>query len=285
MSTDLTALPTVPGVMKYLSERSTVLRRFTAPGESVNTGEYEDFEVAVRNGRPLQDAFTLEDHGFELRTLPSAVKDFTDRDELARVYGPEIEAFVKERTGADEVALLGPTLRRAADPKENDSQPAAGLVHIDFSPEGAPAHVQEMYEKHFPNGQGYRRAKSTSVWRVFSPPPQDWPLAVCDFSSLEPDEGLPNTLYFVEQVPEDPFGPVPPTTRSNVSGSEFHHKPHHRWYYFPDMNREEVLFFTFHDSDHESGAWRVMHSAFHDLTARATVPRHSVEFRSVAYFH
>jgi hypothetical protein len=31
-------------------------------------------------------------------------------------------------------------------------------------------------------------------------------------------------------------------------------------------------------------AWRVPHSAFRDSTARATQPRHSIEFRTIAYF-
>ena len=49
------------------------------------------------------------------------------------------------------------------------------------------------------------------------------------------------------------------------------------------MTRDEVLFFKFNDSDH-ARAWRVPHSAFLDRSARATQPRHSVEFRTVAYF-
>jgi len=39
----------------------------------------------------------------------------------------------------------------------------------------------------------------------------------------------------------------------------------------------------YHDTDH-SVAWRTMHSAFHDQTAQAIQPRHSIEFRTVAYF-
>jgi hypothetical protein len=49
------------------------------------------------------------------------------------------------------------------------------------------------------------------------------------------------------------------------------------------MTRDEVLFFKLNDSD-ESRAWRVPHTAFHDKTANATQPRHSIELRSLAYF-
>ncbi|MCP2636315.1 hypothetical protein K0817_007000 [Microbacterium sp. HD4P20] len=279
---ELGTVPAVWGVMNYLSEESTVLRRFTAPGRSVNTGLYDSYAVQVYDARAVHRPFTLERNGFELVHRPTRVEDFTDRDEIARVYDAEIEEFVRLRLGADRVALLGATLRRAADPGAHDSQPAAGLVHIDFSPEGAAAHAAETYERHFPDGPGYARAVSTSCWRVFSPPPQDWPLAVCDFRSLGDDEGLPNTLYFVDAIPSDPFGPIDGSPRA-LSGSEFHYRPSHRWYFYPDMTRDELLLFVLHDSDH-SRAWRVMHSAFLDAEAHAASPRHSIEYRTVAYF-
>ena len=279
---DVRALPVVAGVMNYLSEDSTILRRFTAPGASINTGFYDAYAVDVHDARATRWPFTLERNGFELVERPSAVVDFTDRDEVQRVYAPEVEEFVRTRLGADEVALLGATLRRSADPAANGSQPTAGLVHIDFSPEGADEHARETYARHFPDGPGFSRAVSTSFWRVFSPPPQDWPLAVVDFQSLDDDEGMPNTLYFVDEIPDDPFGPIAGSPRT-VSGSEFHYRPSHRWYYYPGMTRDEALFFVLNDSDH-GRAWRVMHSAFLDAAAPASVPRHSIEFRTVAYF-
>jgi hypothetical protein len=49
------------------------------------------------------------------------------------------------------------------------------------------------------------------------------------------------------------------------------------------MTRDEILFFKLNDSDH-ARAWRVPHTAFHDPTARAAQPRHSIEFRTIAYF-
>jgi hypothetical protein len=74
-----------------------------------------------------------------------------------------------------------------------------------------------------------------------------------------------------------------PEDAPGTSGFEFHHRAGHQWWYFPGMTRDEILFFTLNDSDH-SRAWRVPHSAFHDKTAQATGPRHSVEFRTIAYF-
>jgi hypothetical protein len=273
----------VPGELQYLAPQSTVLRRFTAPGESINTGVYEPHMVPIRNGRPVQDSFRLDIHGFEIVRHPSAVADFTDPAEVDAVYVPEVLDFVKEHTGADAVASRGAVLRRAADPGEHASQPQAALIHIDYSPEGAERVAARVYAEQFPDRRPYRRALAASVWRVFSPPPQDWPLALCDFRSVREDEGRSNQLYFVDRVPADPLAEVDESTMI-TSGSEFHYSADHEWWYFPGMTRDEVPFFVFHDSDH-SRAWRVIHSAFRDPTVETPVPRHSIELRTFAFFH
>jgi hypothetical protein len=77
------------------------------------------------------------------------------------------------------------------------------------------------YAGHFPDGPGYRRALITSLWRVFSPPPQDWPLAICDYTSVGPEEGLDNRMAGPAQRvprPRRPGGPPPAQ----------HRVPHHR---------------------------------------------------------
>jgi hypothetical protein len=191
----------VPGELHYLSPQSRILRRFTAPGASVNTGSYESHVVPIRNGRSVQDAFRLDVHGFELLPHLSAVTDWGEKAELDAVYIPEVVEFVKQRTGADEVVSRGWVRRRSAAPGENASQPQAALVHIDYGPEGAAMTAARVYAEHFPDGPGYRRALATSFWRVFSAAPQDWPLALCDFRSVREDEGLPNQLYLSTACP------------------------------------------------------------------------------------
>jgi hypothetical protein len=89
-------------------------------------------------------------------------------------------------------------------------------------------------------------------------------------------------LYFVDRLPDDPLAEID-ASKIVTSGSEFRYSPDHEWWYFPDMNRDEVLFFVFNDSDH-SRAWRVVHSAFRDPTVDTPVPRHSIEVRTFAFF-
>jgi hypothetical protein len=280
--TDTPFIQTVEGELNYLAPESTVLRRFTAPGISVNTGSYRSYVMPIHDGRPISDRFTLDHDGFAIIDHPTAVTDFTDREEVGRVYVPEVAEAVRTHTGADRVATMRWMLRRSAAPAANASQPQAAQVHNDYSVVGARETAETVYASHFPDGPGFRRALITSLWRVFSPPPQDWPLAVCDYASVGPHEGLDNRMYLVDEIPGDLYAEMP-ANAPGTSGSEFLHNPGHRWWYFPDMTRDEILLLKLNDSDH-SVAWRVPHSAFHDGTAEATEPRHSIEFRTIAYF-
>lgn len=285
---EATHVQSVLGELTYIAPECTVAATFIAPASGAKTAVYRSYQMPIHNGRPVQDQFTMDRNGFAIIEHRSAVRDFTDQDEVKRIYAGEVADFVKSYTGADRVAALGSVLRQSMAPDEIASRqraalrPQAARVHDDYSVGGARKRVAEAYAEHFPDGPGYRRALFTSLWRVFSPPPQDWPLALCDYTSVGPAEGLENTLYFVDQIPDDLYAEMPPGTPS-TSGVEFHYNPAHQWWYFPGMTREEILFFKFDDTDH-SVAWRTAHSAFRDQTAQATQPRHSIEFRSIAYF-
>jgi len=130
----------------------------------------------------------------------------------------------------------------------------------------------------------FRRFVATSLWRAFSEPPQDWPLTVCDGRSVAADEGVPNLMVRVDRLPDmDALPPEPADADSLPAAYVFHHRPAHRWWYFPSMTRAEVILLKFHDSDH-SLAWRTPHTAFHDPTFPNARRRESIEFRTVAYF-
>ena len=112
-----------------------------------------------------------------------------------------------------------------------------------------------------------------NVWRAITPPPQDFPLAVCDAQSVSATDEVTVTAITAELQ-----GDIVHDTMSYV------HNPAHRWYYFPDMTLDEVIVFKSGDSDH-TGAVRVAHTAFTDPTCPPGVPtRASVEMRALAVF-
>ncbi len=56
-----------------------------------------------------------------------------------------------------------------------------------------------------------------------------------------------------------------------------------RWWYFANMQADDVLLFKFHDIDH-SVTWRCPHSAFVDSFGDDANMRESIECRSVAFW-
>jgi hypothetical protein len=280
--------------IKYLADGPFVTRRFVSAGVEHSTGRYEDHEVTVRDARDVRRRIGLHSHGFVLADHVSAIADFRDRDEVEARYPAEACDLVQWLTGASKVVARGWMVRTSGDlPKAEKVagyqhyggvQPPAGEVHVDFTRETAHRVAENTYRAAFPDGPGYSRFIATSLWRTFSPPPQDCPLAVCDGRSLADDEGVRNTLHIVDEMPseEDMVRPMEGEDE-RIAASVFRYSPAHRWWYFSNMHRDEALLFKFFDSNQDL-AWRCPHTAFWDRSLPGAQVRESIEFRSIAYF-
>jgi hypothetical protein len=251
--------------------------------------------VRIRNARPFRDEFTLDKVGFQLIDHKSSVSDFYNNDEVGAKYPQEVVDAVKKLTGATSIAAGGWMVRNSGDiskfakPSAGYShhggvQPPAAEAHVDYLPEVADRNAKMTYERTFPNGPGYKRFIAGSFWRAFSAPPQDMPLALCDGTSVRADEGVRNVLIVCDKIPAeaDMLAPIPDEDKKPAAAI-FRYNPKHRWWYFPNMNRDEALFFKFHDSD-RSVAWRTPHTAFKDPSVHTDHPRESIEMRLIAYF-
>jgi len=280
--------------IRYLADGPFVTRRFVSAGVEHSTGRYEDHEVTVRDARDVRRRIGLHSHGFVLADHVSAIADFRDRDEVEARYPAEACDLVQWLTGASKVVARGWMVRTSGDlPKAEKVagyqhyggvQPPAGEVHVDFTRETAHRVAENTYRAAFPDGPGYSRFIATSLWRTFSPPPQDCPLAVCDGRSLADDEGVRNTLHIVDEMPseEDMVRPMEGEDE-RIAASVFRYSPAHRWWYFSNMHRDEALLFKFFDSNQDL-AWRCPHTAFWDRSLPGAQVRESIEFRSIAYF-
>ncbi len=286
---------TVSATITYVAPGSFINRRFVAPGVEHNTGRYEAHDVSVRDGRSIKEQFKLDVHGFVLADRPTAVRHFFDKEEVDRIYPDEVVAAVKALTGATRVAPMGWMTRTSGDVAKHQKQtvgythrggvqPPAGEAHVDFTPARAEPLARAIYEKTFPDGKGYSRFIASSLWRAFSEPPQDCPLAVCDARSVGREEGVPNTMFIVDRLPDEQtmLGKMD-NEQSAPAAAIFHYNPAHRWWYFSNMTRDEVLLFKFHDSD-PSRALRTPHTAFRDPSFADARIRESIEFRTIAYF-
>jgi hypothetical protein len=269
----------VTATLNYLRPGSPRNRLYVALGGHLTTTQYAPTEVTVSNGRPHLDDFGLDRSGFTLLRHRSAVTDFGDKEQLDGTYTSEVAALVREATGADEVVTLGWVIRRANQALDG-AQPPASDVHVDMHP----GRADDRMTAASPRGEPYKRAIMTSLWRTFSPPPQDWPLALLDYRSVDDAEGEPNLLLFVDKLPDPDDIPEIEDPDSRPAGSIFAPAPHHRWWFFPDLTADEALLFKLHDSDH-SVAWRVPHTAFEAPYAADANPRESVEYRTIAFFY
>ena len=66
------------------------------PGTLRQTGQFASQSITIRNGRALLDELSLDKQGFELVNHETSVSDFYDRNEVRRVYYPEIERLLKD---------------------------------------------------------------------------------------------------------------------------------------------------------------------------------------------
>jgi len=286
----------VETTIRFVDPGQFVTRRYVRAGAELNTGTYSDHRVVVRDAMPIRDHFELDVHGFRIAVQPTAVRDFHDKAEVDAVYEREVEAHVRELTGADKVVARGWMVRTSADlsdraQEQHDNyqhtggiQPPAGEAHVDVNTATAQRMAEFTYKKHFPDGPGFKRFLITSYWRTFSPPPQDVPLALCDGRTSFAGEEKSNTLFIVDAFPEGAALTAPVEgEEAMIAASIFSHSPAMRWWYFANMTRDDVLLFKFHDSDH-ARTWRCPHTAFHDPSFAGANIRESIEVRSVAFW-
>jgi hypothetical protein len=268
--------------ISYLLPTSRINRRFWAPGEEYNTGVYAAYDVTIRNARQA-GPFTLDSHGFELGRFPTSVTDWEANYGPDGAYAAQVGDIAKAMCGADLVVPMSGMVRSAGLTSAT-VQPPAAEAHVDFTGRSANRIAEMMYRKARPDGAGFSRFICFSLWRPLTPPPQNMPLALCEGGSVCEDEGTHNTKVDVDAIPTGDALFEPIAGEENMAAATiFHYSPDHRWWYFPDMTDDEVIFIKFHDSDH-SRAWRAPHTAFLDTSRPDAIVRRSMEFRSVAFF-
>lgn len=252
---------------------------FYSERQQDNNLKLASHEIRVTNARRLRPQPSLERSGFMLTSHLSAVPDFTDAQGVRRIYREEIAELIGGITGAPlVVATVSGVVRwseRRGDTSGFVNSRPGRFVHVDYSrksfAEFARRQVAERGDaERWLNG----RYAAFNIWRVFSAPPQDVPLAVCDANSVQPEDVVTGMAVIdAPNVPELRF-----------ESSLFHFSPRHRWYYFPDMTAGEALVFKAFDSD-PGRIQGCPHSAFDDPSCPpGAAPRASIEIRAFAFW-
>ena len=272
---ELAELPHVDAELNYLAPMAVRPRNYAseppAGVPSSNTAP-EAHTVPIYSARSIASEISLDREGFALLEEESAVRDFWDDEELRRVYYPETEAAIAKATGASRVFIFDHTRRRrvlgAQDRAAGIPRQPATRVHVDHTAKSGPQRVRDLLgdeAEELLRG----RVQVINLWRPIRGPLHDAPLALCDASSVAPDDLVPADLVYANRIGET---------------YAVTYNPDHRWFYVPAMKRDEALLIKCFDSLTDGRARFAPHTAFDDPTAPADMlPRESIEIRSLVF--
>ncbi|MBD3885021.1 methyltransferase [Phormidium tenue FACHB-886] len=271
-------LPRVEADLHYLvpmAERPVNYTYEPPPGVPRQNGVYETRRLPIRNARAIAQDLSLDREGAALVVYPTAVHDFYDEAEVRRVYYPEAERLLAEVTGATRVLVFDHNVRnldRAQQGKSNAREPVK-RVHNDFTAKSGYTRAQaELVARGIENSDALlqQRFAIVNLWRPIAAPVQASPLAVCDAQSIAPADLVAGDLVYRDRIGET---------------YAITYSPTHRWFYFPQMQRDEAVLIKCFDSATDGRARFAAHTAFDDPTTPAHAPaRESIELRSLIFY-
>eukprot|EP01083_Nonionella_stella_P306865 1076370_1 len=257
------------------------------PSEASSELSAKGIITKVHNGHHTN--CTFRSHGFQLINQFTTLntKDFymNPNDKIQHVYYKEIESTIKTLTGAQFVKAFEHQVRSTGSTPEYATVSvgvAAHGAHVDFTQYSALNAFQTVLPDVPKDGNDYTKGRFAiiNVWRNISDTNaiQNYHLAMMDArTAMAPDDFIkydyvpPNGAYRVESY------------YLNASSAA-----HHEWYYFPAMNKNELLVFMQYDSDFHSQSRHVFHTAIYDPTYddsnNTDFSRESIELRLAAFF-
>jgi len=241
-------------------------------------------KTTVRDGR--EESLSLDEQSFQMANHPTALstEDFYhNTKKIEDVYYKEMEQLIKEKTGAAKVVVFNHQVRNQA--KANASRdvgPYAASIHSDASAYQAESLFRSAISGQLGNApkesmEPFRKGRFVfmNAWRNISEQPvQNHNLAVCDATSLVggTDDAVPYDVY-------------QPLFKSVGMFLAPRHALFHRWYYYSNLKKDEVVLFKQYDSDHSKSGRVCFHTSFSDPSAPPDTPdRESVEVRAMAFF-
>lgn len=236
-----------------------------------SSGTLDWREVQISNGRLSTAAFTLDRNGFTFVPHRTAMKDFLDAGELKSVYYDEVAALIRRLSGGSRVVVFDHTLR-SGDESEREKKLLREPVlwaHNDYTEWSGPQRVRDLLPDEAETLL-QRRFAIIQVWRAINQPIQSNPLAIADAGSVPFDDMMIAERRYPTRVGQ--------TYRLRYG-------PGHRWFYFPQMHRDEALVFKVFDSETDGRARFTAHTSFEDpTTPPGAPPRQSIEARALVFF-
>jgi hypothetical protein len=280
--------------------------------------DLEPREMPVRDARalPASARRTLAANGFELLPAPldASGLDFFDHGQVLRDYYPACAEIVRAASGAAQVVAFDHNVRSAAGKQDKqrikggqEVQGPARVVHGDYTLTSAPQRLRDLarppglndtMRAMLADGEalldpdaveralGDGRFAIINLWRnIAETPVETHPLALCDATSVRPEDLVVFEIHYHDRVGENYFAK---------------HADGHQWFFYPALTRDEALLIKQWDSagplarsngadpdaaNPDTPCTFSFHTAFEDPTTRADAPvRWSIEVRCVALY-
>ncbi|KAF2099467.1 methyltransferase [Rhizodiscina lignyota] len=261
----------------YDSVKPYTIRYDTGGDFPATNVENEHHHVKIRNMRCHN--LSYEKCGFQFCNMSSAMKyeDYGDPGLVKAIHFPEVEACLKKVLRASFVQIINVQQRK----RHNSFPIATGeayeyvqptiRAHLDYSLESAQDIIRGELGSRAEIIMG-RRWQYVNVWHPIRGPLYDWPLAVCDASSVDFD-----TDTMAADVVEE--------TGDSLEILQVFFNRSQEWYYLPGQLPSEMLIFKNVDSRSSQGATPgTPHAAFDLMTKPPSCNdfhRESIEMRAV----
>mmetsp|Transcript_1097 Transcript_1097/g.2706 ORF Transcript_1097/g.2706 Transcript_1097/m.2706 type:complete len:316 (-) Transcript_1097:59-1006(-) len=211
------------------------------------------------------------------KTVPESVESMAARD----IYFKECEDLVQRLTGADVAFHISHAVRNGVGNKLSKDveylTAYATFAHTDYTAEIVPNAWKMLVKRGVPEAQAKRmRVTFMNVWQPTTVPVEQHPLALLDWTSVDPDDVVSVTLGY-SVTPKAGEGTMQPPIAQLV------HNERHRWYFFPNMQTDEALVFTQVDGRDEFPR-HSFHTAVKHSIKPNPVARQSVEVRILCGF-
>ncbi|KAI0171075.1 putative CmcJ-like methyltransferase [Pestalotiopsis sp. NC0098] len=228
---------------------------------------------------PIKDTkeWKLDVHGFCFLQGAAEIdpeKAYTDKKAVQDAYFQEIETILHDNFPRyTRIECFDLTVRkRDVDYPEKIriyrsqyEQPSA-VVHCDWSTSGAKAVLNHC----FPGNESFwegKRFDLLNVWRPLKAPSEDWPLAVCDYTTIDKE----NDVLLLDAIRRDRVDEI----------CALHHNASHEWHYLRNQSTNDLL--VFRNADSHGTEAKAFHAAVNNPESRDP-PRESVEVRVVAIY-
>ncbi|KAK4156611.1 hypothetical protein C8A00DRAFT_40918 [Chaetomidium leptoderma] len=266
---------------------ATTINYYNDPGDGTPPTPVYVGSTQVTNERPMipvtvtvtdvsgrEDQFTLDTHGFQYHTRPSAEEGFYDEHTIRTNYYPECEQLLKDVTCAALVLPFGHQVRRgpahwhSLGQNNTNSRGPLHRAHVDQSYDGAVLRLREQ----FPDpAEAEKMMKGR--WQIIN-------AALADATTVPDTDLVAASIIHTKTGRQQESWTVKPCPEATAVGGG----GGHRWYFRYRQMPEQVVLIKCFDSDETVKARRAVHCAVEDSGAGSGGNRESVEVRCLVFY-